>query len=137
MQLVKSNIQKKAVFAVLIAVIVAMFACPLVVNIPTQATTGPHATDTTHNNPVTHVTHLRDMVLTTQKSMSVIGAILLLVLFLSFVFVLIVSKKRTVSTVSATRIYYRHRPDALFLAKERIFSWLSLFERAPNLVATA
>ncbi len=121
----------------MIAVIVAIFVCPLVVNIPTQATVDPHAADTTHNNPATHVVHFRDMVLTTQENMSFTGAILSLALLLSSALVFIVSKKSIALTVNTKPVYQQHNSDFSYLAKKEIFSWPSLFERAPNFVTTA
>ncbi|MBI2474206.1 MAG: hypothetical protein HYV68_00740 [Candidatus Taylorbacteria bacterium] len=139
-----SGIKRTVTAFACIAALIAILVCPF-----SRTSTSPDSLlgistgismpgdeSSNHNVPNTHVSDLKEMTSASLAKVSVTSMLLLL-----FLFVVIVSLVSMVdaglSNPYSPYLDSSQKGDLPYQAKSSLYTWLSLFERAPSLIKTA
>ena len=136
--MINSGPKKNFVVSVCLAILVAFFVCPFfTTNISSDVSMSGHE-NSSHSNPITHASHLKEMTSASFVKISLTNMLSLLSLILIAVISVVLIRKVNLHLPSLTSPYisYYRKRDSLYQAKKTIYSWLSLFERAPNFIRT-
>jgi len=98
----------------------------------------PNHESSGHSTPLAHVSHLKEMSLASFGTIALTSFLLLLAtLFATVIHFLVVGKIDFYPlNLGVFYNYFFRKRDSLYQAKKDIYSWLSLFERAPNFIRT-
>lgn len=115
-------------------ILIAILICPLsIMNISSAA---PDHASPHHNNPLTQIFHLTEMTLTTLGNISLATLFLLVALLVGTAPLLSIQTDFRPPQSTSLYKYFVRRRDLSYLTKKDIYSWLALFERAPNFIRT-
>jgi len=139
MLLTRLNLQRTLTTSIWIAVVFAILICPFSVNTSTETVSGHHG-NADNTISVTHASHVKEMALRSVESGS-LASLILLVSFLVACGTTFFANNKDYAVpnrlFARTRYYLARKRDFFYLAKKEIYSWLSLFERAPNFIKAA